>query len=182
MVRNYIESSAEKLLLDSLALGEVPIKLEKCALHLNINVKSVPLESDVSGFLVLNEDATVIGYNNQHSEHRYRFTIAHELGHFILHRNNSRLFIEKTQRPDQRIMFRDNTSSTGEYLKEREANSFAAALLMPRKSVEEKAAEYNTEIAEDLIYALARDFNVSNQAMQIRLANLGIVDYDSLSK
>ena len=79
-------------------------------------------------------------------------------------------------------MFRDNTSSTGEYLKEREANSFAAALLMPRKSVEEKAAEYNTEIAEDLIYALARDFNVSNQAMQIRLANLGIVDYDSLSK
>ena len=182
MVRNYIESSAEKLLLDSCVLGEVPTNLEKCALFLNVNVKSVPLESDVSGFLVLNEDANVIGFNNQHSEHRYRFTIAHELGHFILHRNNSKLFIEKTQRPDERIMFRDNASSTGEYLKEREANSFAAALLMPRKSVEEKAAKYNTEIAEDLIADLAQDFNVSNQAMQIRLTNLGIIDYDSLCK
>ncbi len=123
-----------------------------------------------------------IGYNNQHSEHRYRFTIAHEMGHFVLHRNNSKLFIEKMQRPGDRIMFRDNASSTGEYLKDREANSFAAALLMPWKKVEELAAKYNTEIADELIFSFAQDFNVSKQAMQIRLTNLGILDYESPNK
>jgi len=180
MIHSYIETRAEKLLMEA---GEfkVGVDVENCALFLEVKVKAVNLEDDVSGFLVFNGDVAHIGYNNTHSEHRHRFTIAHELGHYILHKKNTRVFIEKKQKADERIMFRNNSSSTGEYLMEREANSFAAALLMPKKLIEERIAKSNNgENPDELISDLARDFNVSPQAMRIRLTNLGIVDYDQL--
>ncbi len=181
MISNYIESRAEKLLSESGALT-IPVNLNLCASFLNITLNRAILEDDVSGFLLLEGDTANIGYNHTHKEHRFRFTIAHEIGHFILHKKNARLFVEKSQKREEKIMFRDSSSSTGEYIKEREANSFAAALLMPRKAVESKVALSNKVYDEDLIDELAEEFNVSRQAMGIRLSNLGIVDYDSLTK
>ncbi len=51
MIHNYIESSAEKLLCDPYTFDDTPIVLEKCALFLNVAIKPVALESDLSGFL-----------------------------------------------------------------------------------------------------------------------------------
>ena len=180
MINNYIEKQAERLIGDAIGDSFGATDVSKCADHLNIAVHPAVLDSDVSGFLVLNDEGPYIGFNKSHNEHRSRFTIAHEIGHYILHKNDSRLFIDRTQKAEQRILFRDNGSSTGEFAKEREANSFAAALLMPRKAVEVAAAYRNTSSDEELIEELAKIFNVSKQAMQIRLANLSIIDYDSV--
>lgn len=44
------------------------------------------LENEISGLLVINPSGTTIAYNQVESRVRRRFTVAHELGHFILHR------------------------------------------------------------------------------------------------
>lgn len=68
-----------------------------------------------------------IGFNPTESKTRQRFTIAHELGHFELHKQDSGLFVDK----EFKMLFRDQNSSSGEIRKEQEANAFAAAILMP---------------------------------------------------
>ena len=60
-----------------------------------------------------------------------------------------------------------------------EANQFAAALLMPREWVEREGGELlqqNAAVREAAFTAsLATTFQVSAQAMRIRLVNLGIL-------
>lgn len=78
---------------------------------------------------------------------RRRFTMAHELGHLMLHPLG--------------VMFRDDTFSGDE--REVEANKFAAALLMPREFV---VSDYH---ATRDVKMLARRYVVSESAMRIRL-------------
>jgi len=61
------------------------------------------------------------------------FTIAHEIGHFILHHGESDLFIDTTY-----VAFRDSESTKGENRAEIQANQFAAALLMPALFIEQE--------------------------------------------
>src|SRR5258705_12017430 len=108
-VNSLIEQRAEKLLIESKSFS-IPVKVKECAKHLGIILKSAELDADVSGFLLLKDDNTVhIGYNKSNPSNRIRFTIAHEIGHFILHAKDSRLFVDKQ---DKRL-YRDGKSSTG---------------------------------------------------------------------
>lgn len=83
---------------------------------------------------------------------RQRFTIAHELGHLLLHPSG--------------MAFRDDTFSGGPL--EVEANAFAAALLMPASFLQ-PATVLLTPTAQ-----LARIYKVSETAMEIRLNQLGL--------
>ncbi len=178
MVNNIIEAKAEKLLKDS-GCYSIPVNIKDCVSYLKIELTEVELEKDLSGFLAFKAgNKAVIGFNKGHGRERTRFTIAHELAHFVLHRElSSTIFIDKDRIPTQNILFRDSNSSTGEYVKEREANAFAAALLMPKQLVEESVRELDKKM-EDLIKHLADKFQVSTHAMSIRLANLDIIDYN----
>jgi Zn-dependent peptidase ImmA (M78 family) len=92
--------------------------------------------------------------NAAHPNVRKRFTIAHELGHFLRHRDRitNRLIDDK--------MYRSVLGTT----KEKEANQLAADLLMPRKLVGElRAAGINTH------EELALKFNVSVEVVRRRL-------------
>jgi Zn-dependent peptidase ImmA (M78 family) len=101
---------------------------------------------------------------------RQRFSLAHELGHYVLHflpqPNGRGLFTCTTQ--DMAI------SQAGTELvharQELEANQFAAALLMP-----EPAVRAMHQVVGGRLFALARHFQVSQQAMEIRLGRLGLV-------
>lgn len=77
------------------------------------------LGETVSGMLVVEDDRGAIGYNATHAPVRQRFTIAHEIAHYILHVKKSRksqLFIDRS------VTFRrDETSSTGDDNQEVEA-------------------------------------------------------------
>jgi Zn-dependent peptidase ImmA (M78 family) len=94
---------------------------------------------------------------------RRAFTIAHELGHWELHRD---LGVEA----HARFCRTEEVGANGVTRIEREANQFAAALLMPADLVRAAVAERGTDVV-----ALARAFGVSSQAMHIRLETLRLL-------
>ena len=172
MLVSYIEERAESLLRE-FNLYRLPVDVIKCADLLGIDVLAVELEPEISGVFIKKENMPYIRYNSKDMPARQRFTIAHEIGHFLLHSRSQSLFIEKLEK----VMYRNMESSTGELLKEREANAFAAALLMPKRLVEETVAELSENEFEDFIHSLAVRFKVSDNAMGIRLSNMGLLEH-----
>ncbi|WP_460881211.1 ImmA/IrrE family metallo-endopeptidase [Pontibacter rugosus] len=85
-----------------------------------------------------------MGYNPVESVVRQRFTIAHELGHFVLHQKYSELFIDK-----EKPLFRNQESSTGEHKREKEANAFAAAILMPQFLIFQEATKIGIKFIDE---------------------------------
>lgn len=148
------------------------IDVEEVAKKLELVVSEHDLGANVSGVLYIEKGKGVIGYNNSESEVRKRFTIAHEIGHFILHRLDNEIFVDKKE---FKVLYRDKNSGTGEIKQEREANAFAAALLMPegRLITELKKMEFDlADEHENAVEALAKIFKVSTQAMMYRISNL----------
>jgi Zn-dependent peptidase ImmA (M78 family) len=72
---------------------------------------------------------------------------------------------------------RNDISSQGTDIAEREANFFAASLLMPKDFIEKDLeAEESIDFLDDkLIHDLARKYGVSTQALVNRLKNLGFI-------
>ena len=105
----------------------------------------------LSGFYDAEEKEILI---HQHeSSQRQRFSIAHELGHAILRHGTS-----------ARKKF------THSEKKERDANTFAASLIMPALAVRTMVEQRGMMFDE-----LCTTFDVSEQAMAIRLSELGLV-------
>lgn len=110
------------------------------------------------GSIEVKADSSFIIYLSQvTSIKRDVFTIAHELGHYVLH---SRL---------GQIPLSANRSGENDEA-EKEANTFAACFLMPEKEVREKFSECKN------VEKLAEEFNVSHTAMHWRCHNLNLVD------
>ena len=84
------------------------------------------------------------------------------------------MFIDLPSRHMSTALFRNSDSSTGEILQEREANAFAAALLMPKYLVKEEIEDLNLSFDQDdkSVEQLAKKFKVSSQSMMFRLSNL----------
>jgi Zn-dependent peptidase ImmA (M78 family) len=167
-----IEQRAEKILRDTNA-WRVPVPIDRVARGLNLKTEASVLGDDISGLLVVEKKRGALGYNSTHARVRQRFTIAHEVGHYVMHVKNStqlRLFI------DRYVAFRDDESSAGNDWKEVEANAFAAALLMPARLVREEIKKHQLDLDdEDDLGALAKQFHVSTSAMSYRLVNLGLL-------
>ena len=165
-----IEHRANEVL-EKAGFFEVPLPVDLVARRLGLRVEPTDLGDDISGLLVIDNGKGTIGYNASHPRVRQRFSIAHELGHFLLHRNDLQLFIDKRYA----IAFRDKRSSSGEYRREREANAFAAALLMPESLMRREIRKHDFDLGDEAtLDALAEAFDVSVQAMAYRLANLNL--------
>ncbi len=158
-------------LLGTQGISAPPVRVDAIAKKLGVDVRYEPFNGGLSGALYRADDDghAVLGVNNWHAEVRQRFTIAHELGHLLLHPDE--LFVDG-------VLKRDDDSSLAIRSHEIEANAFAAELLMPRKFV---LAELNKTLATNatpdpkrLIEHLASLFDVSEQAMQFKLMNLGL--------
>jgi len=135
-----------------------PVNIVGLANDLLLTVRQEDLGTD-SGEIVRDIDrGGFSGYsivvNATHPRVRKRFTAAHEVAHFLLHRDR----ITNRLRDDK--MYRSALGTT----KEREANQLAADLLMPRRVIAEFHAA-GVRSAQDL----AAKFNVSIQAMRRRL-------------
>lgn len=140
-----------------------PVDVEGLALALGLRVDRVPLPEDISGMIEPYRDGYRIVVNSDHADTRQRFTLAHELGHFMLHRH-----LIKSGLGDDRAY---RSADTGQYRntlvgrpQETEANRFAAALLMPTEQIERIKAEGVNDPS-----VLARRLGVSEHAMHIRL-------------
>ena len=111
--------------------------------------------NDLSGLIKKDEKGKYNIYvNGDHHVHRRRFTIAHEIAHFILHKDK----IGDGLADD--MLFRSGLNN----LIEREANSLAAHILMPWSLLEAEIRKGVSTIDE-----LAEIFNVSKSSMSIRM-------------
>lgn len=151
-------------------LSTIPVDLIAIARHYGIRVEYPDLEDTVSGMLLMRNGRIVIGVNENHADTRQRFTMAHELGHYFLHKNAGSIFVD-----EKKVLFRNSQSSDGTLLQEIHANAFAAALLMPEEQIKRYARKMiDLEIEADLaVWRLAETFQVSEEAMRRRLINLG---------
>jgi Zn-dependent peptidase ImmA (M78 family) len=164
-----IRNKAQALLKDD-KLQDPPVRLEAIAKKLGIRIKHEPFEGDISGVLYRDPNGTIIGVNSLHHPNRQRFTIAHEIGHFVLHEID--IHVDK----GYRVVLRDSVSSQAVDPLEIDANRFAAELLMPEKMVRRDAAECLEDVEDEAgLQALARKYRVSTQAMAYRLSNLGLL-------
>jgi Zn-dependent peptidase ImmA (M78 family) len=156
-------------LLQKAGIRNPAVPIEAVARSINVEVQPANFGDDVSGVLVVTEGHGIIGYNQDHPIVRQRFTIAHEIAHYVLHSDDEDLFIDKKML----AVFRDSRSARGADSREIEANAFAAALLMPATMVKKALAERSFDLGgEDDLSELATLFHVSKQAMSYRLANI----------
>lgn len=157
---------AQKLLAQ-LGVASVPVPVEKVARALGAVIEARPLDGALSGAIFVKNGVPVIGVNSLHPENRQRFTIAHEIGHWVLHRDRLQgvVHVDKTFP----VLRRDQESASGIDLIEIEANAFAAELLMPTASLELEFATPLDIDDEDRLSRLAKQFKVSVSAMRYRL-------------
>lgn len=136
---------------------ELPVPVEAIAADLlGLHVEEAAI--DCSGLLVPAERRVVV--NAGEPPQRRRFTLAHELGHWVCQ------VLEGHRAP---LYCRDlDVSEAADRALEREANVFAAELLMPEPAVR---AAWSGSVAD-----CAEAFGVSEEAMHWRLYNLRVVD------
>lgn len=123
------------------------------------------------GFTVKRDNDIIIFTNSCSRLSREIFTLAHEIGHIILHLKEDRSFID------------DNVTITGRSTdeKEQEANYFAACMLMPSDDahrfidLEIQNFEEKGLSAMDIARIMS-EFNVSFDMALNRLESLGIID------
>ena len=119
----------------------------------------------------IKDGVPIVGVNSLHHPNRQRFTIAHELGHFELHRAmiTANVHVDK----DFPALMRDPRSATGTEQLEIQANQFAAELLMPSKLIRQELARKQFDIEDERpMEELAKKFRVSKQALEYRIRNL----------
>lgn len=174
MTADRLEDAAGKLLAECKVDG-YPVPVDQIADHLGAVVVYQPFDSDdISGLLYRTRgSAPIIGVNSTNTSSRRRFTIAHEIGHLILHEGHQ-LIVER----HVQVNFRDSTNNTVTAAEEIEANRFAAALLMPRPLIGQALQillEGRPLADAELVGRLRARFEVSRPAMDYRLASLGIL-------
>lgn len=159
-------------------IEQPPIPVEDIADRVGALIVRNNFDGTESGFTLRDGSRIIIGVNTRTSRKRQRFTIAHEIGHVVLH--ESPLIVDHSVRMD----WRDNVSSLGTERQEIEANAFGASLLMPQEMVIARAKEYSAHAPHSLagaswrerfISELAQEFDVSTEAMGFRLIRLGIL-------
>jgi Zn-dependent peptidase ImmA (M78 family) len=154
--------------LDRAKVTAAPVPVEKIAVMLGARVVQTDFNNEVSGVLVRRNNEIVIGVAKEQPKTRQRFTIAHEIGHLVLHEGEE-VHVDR----EFRVKLRSQTSSMAVDIDEIEANAFAAALLMPEallmKDVKKLSIDFEDASQVD---SLAKRYNVSSQAMTFRLLKL----------
>lgn len=169
--RRKIHAMVETLLAEN-GITEAPVPVSQIAKAQGARIFVDSLEGDLSGFLYRDKAQVVIGVNTHHHPNRQKFTIAHELGHLLLH-DQEQLHVDRVFR----VRLRNDVSSQGTDEAEREANFFAASVLMPKDFLETDLAneQYVDLLDEGFLQRLARKYGVSTQALLNRLKNLGYI-------
>lgn len=160
-------------LLDSGDVKSAPVPIERIADIMGATIRYKPLDDNLSGMVQRNDDKTaIIGINSSHADVRKRFSIAHEIGHLVLH-DDEHLHVDEELRSN--VQFRNEYSSLGVDDREIEANQFAAEILMPEQILLKDVAKLKDNSPEVVIEELAKLYDVSIQSMTIRLTRLGVI-------
>jgi Zn-dependent peptidase ImmA (M78 family) len=131
-------------------MGEPPIDIIKVADCCGLVVEYVDRKAGFSGQLI--RERRVIEVQVSDHRHRQRFTIAHEIGHYVL--GHTPVYSE----------FNEDIATNPRRINDRQADAFASELLMPESQLKEYFLEFRRDYK-----AIARKFDVSDTAMFIRL-------------
>lgn len=137
------------------------IDLEAIAFHFGARVEYRSLEGCAARIIGVDERA-IITIDENSPEHRRRFSLGHELGHWLWDRGTFALMCKQTDLGETRQ--RGDT-------REARANRFAAELLMPRMLFREEAR--GRPITFDTVRYLSGVFRTSLMATSIRAVELG---------
>lgn len=140
----------------------VPVRIGALAKSMGVRLSAATLKAGISGEIRPDPTAPsnfAIRINRHDSEYRQRFTVAHELAHFLLHRDQIGNGIVDD------VLYRSSLSDR----REAEANRLAADLLMPDHLVEDWLDRARALGVVDIPLYLAERFEVSEAAMRIRL-------------
>ena len=159
------EELTENILINN-DMFKVPVDVVKIAKLNSIKVYEGNLDKNVSGAIRYNKekDYFEILVNKNDTRQRKRFTIAHEIGHFFLHKEklmSDEIHID--------IMYRMPNEDEEQKRREKDVDYFAGALLMNKTLLTKMYNENNT------ITELAEIFDVSVSAMTVRLDILGLL-------
>lgn len=165
MTKAEIERIAHQTLIEHGMLS-IPVDPVVIANRLGIRVSNAVFsDASISGMIAQRGDKKSLLVNDGDSVERKRFTIAHELGHCVLHLDNEGEFVDSAT-----DLFRteSNAAEGKTHKQEVEANEFAAALLMDAQLVREIWNDCKN------LKRTATIFMVSESAMGIRLNSLGL--------
>lgn len=138
---------------------QIPIDLIAAGLGATVVFKPM---TNVDGRIVFGDRKTLITINSSiEYEGKKRFTLAHEIGHHIMHRGDFEIH--------------NDNDSTLEYFQkghqETEANEFASELLMPETLFREVSNEY--EFSPALLRHLSEHFHTSITSVAYRYFRYG---------
>jgi Zn-dependent peptidase ImmA (M78 family) len=141
-----------------------PFKIKEYCEKLGLTIKE---SSDLSDSGEIDIEKKIIYINSTETEARQRFTLAHELGHYIFHQNYKKRST-------------DYYYNTEERAEEQLCNTFAGVLLMPEDALQEVFKKYGivslNKIQKKLypsLNFLTDIFKVSEAAIKVRLSILG---------
>jgi len=137
-----------------------PVRLPELARALGVPVKAATLAPGISGEIrPVDEGGFVIRINRHDPAKRQRFTVAHELAHFLLHRDDIGNGIEDD------VLYRSSLSDR----REQQANRLAADILMPAALLHDAREAAEEKGVGDVALYLADLFAVSEAAMRIKV-------------
>ena len=142
-------------------LNAFPVRLGEIASSLGVKVLRSTLPRGTSGQIGMEDGQFVIRVNRHEAKHRQRFTLAHELAHYLLHRD---LIIEDGGWSEN-VLLRSGHPAQVEF----EANRLASDLVIPSHLLANALADYVGPMTDEVVEDLARRFGVSNAAMEIKL-------------
>ena len=130
-----------------------------------LSIALEPLGEQVAGLYACVQDSAIALVDSSVPFGRQRFTVAHELCHFLL-RDTDSLIV------DERLTGRSNA--------ERRANAFAAHFLMPQKSIQRYLRSRAPD--EEVVIELVHTFGVSLQALLWHLFNLNLISKSKMKR
>ncbi|MBC3942004.1 ImmA/IrrE family metallo-endopeptidase [Sphingomonas albertensis] len=142
----------------------IPVPVFQIIKDIGLELRFEILDDEISGWIERKGNAYEIVINQRHPLTRRRFTAAHELGHYIYHRD-----LLGAGTGDTRAYRAEHSPLPNALIRpkhERQANSFAANLLMPPEAVATLKAEGVLDTD-----AMADRLEVSEGAMRIRLGD-----------
>ncbi len=146
----------------------IPIPLEDIAAAVGINKIDYTTLDGFEGALLADKAKTkgaiLINSNSRH--HRQRFSLGHELGHYMLPRHG-----HKMQCGIEDLITKESKTLSNKQKIEFEANQFSAEILMPQKHFRSYKG-YNSSPSIDCLIAQANDFDVSFEAGAQRYCKL----------
>ena len=158
-----------RTLLQEQEVGSAPVKVDRIARAMGIRIQFAPLGPDLSGMAHIKDGVSIIGVNSLHHPNRQRFTIAHEIGHFRMHRP----ILEGKVHVDRAVLRRDLRSSAGDQSVEIQANQFASELLVPEALLGPMLGDRIVDVEDaEAVAAIAKRFRVSEAVVKYRLLAL----------